>query len=479
MSVKRNSVYNLIGSVIPLAVSIFTIPLYLKLIGEARYGVLAIAWLLLGYFGIFDLGLGRATAQRIAELKNSNALVRAQTFWTAFTLNVSLGVLGGLLVWPVANLFFSDVLSIDTELRLELQAAIPWLVLAVPMATLSGVLGGALQGAEKFFESNVVSVAGAALFQLLPLSMALLGYIDLGVLLPAALFARFLTLCVLYQRCWRHIFRGFSVAIDFAQCSQLLRFGGWVTVSAFLNPIMTMLDRFIIGALLGAKAVSYYTIPFQLSERTTILSGSLTSALFPRFAAVSDDEAKRLASDGLQILNVVVTPLIVLGILLLDPLLAWWITPEFSSHSALVGKIILIGFWINGFSKIPYASLQAKGRPDLVAKCHMIEVVPYLLMLYLGLRFFGLEGAAMAFGLRMIVDFGLLLKFSNLDEGFLGIFALPTVFIIGAFFVSNSIFESFWQYIFSLLIFSLVAFWSCFGTSKNLKLLVSEGMFKK
>ena len=107
----------MVGSLVPLGISLITVPIYLRLIGEARYGILAIFWLILGYFGLFDLGLGRATAQRIASLKASTSLERAQTFWTAFAINVGLGVVGGILLWPAASYFFSSIFRVSDALR--------------------------------------------------------------------------------------------------------------------------------------------------------------------------------------------------------------------------------------------------------------------------------------------------------------------------------------------------------------------------
>ena len=304
------------------------------------------------------------------------------------------------------------------------------------MATLSGVLSGALQGRERFLELNQISVSGTVLFQLLPLSAAMLWGADLNVLLPTALFARLLTLFMLYVRCREHIFKGHSVTLVRSLAGQLLRFGGWVTVTSFVGPMMVILDRFIIGVMSSANAVTYDTVPFQLGERSMIISNAFTSALFPRFSAATPQEEQRLAQEGLRTLVVVMTPLVAAGILLMEPFLAWWITPVFAQQSARVGQVILLGFWANGFARIPYSQLQARGRPDLVAKCHLGEVLPYFILLYLGLNTIGLTGAAMAFSLRAFIDCSLLAGLAGMLKIFLRMLLMPTLLLVSAFLIA-------------------------------------------
>lgn len=462
MSIKTHTAYNLLGAVLPLGLSLFTIPLYISLIGEARYGVLAVAWLLLGYFGLFDLGLGRATSQRIASLGDDSQAQTALTFWTALGMNVSLGVLGGLIIWPVAIYFFGNFFSVDAALRPELGAAIPWLVLAVPLATLSGVLTGALQGKAQFLELNIISVSSSALTQLLPLAVVWVHGPDLAWLLPAVILSRLVTLTFLFFRCRVHVFHGHVPTFSRTQAKELLQFGGWVTVTSLVGPMMVILDRFVIGATLGAKAVTHYTVPFQLAERSTVLPGALISALFPRLAAAGTVEARQLAATAIRSLAVVMTPLILIGVLLVEPFLRWWLNPDFASRAGLTAQILLLGFWINAFAGVPYAQLQAAGKPAVVAKCHLGELAPYLLLLYVGLHFWGLPGAAVVFGLRTLADCALLMWCSGTLRGGVQALKTPVMLLLAGLFIAAGLPAGnamWWLAAFGLLLFSLGWSW--------------------
>jgi len=61
----RNTLLNLLGQVIPLLIGLATIPYIVRGLGTERFGVLAIAWVLRGYFSLLDLGLGQAASQEI------------------------------------------------------------------------------------------------------------------------------------------------------------------------------------------------------------------------------------------------------------------------------------------------------------------------------------------------------------------------------------------------------------------------------
>jgi O-antigen/teichoic acid export membrane protein len=69
----------------------------------------------------------------------------------------------------------------------------------------------------------------------------------------------------------------------------LFRYGGWMTVTAVIGPILVSVDRLLIGAHIGLGAVAHYAVPYNLVTKLQILPASLIQLLAarntPHFAA--------------------------------------------------------------------------------------------------------------------------------------------------------------------------------------------------
>lgn len=426
---------------LPILLALITVPIYLKLVGPDRYGVLAIAWLLLGYFGLFDLGLGRATTYSISALKDASAQERADVFWTAILTNIVMGVVGGLVLWGAAGLFFDRLFKVDAALRPEIMAATPYLGLAVPIATMTGVLTGALQARDRFLETNMISVLSTSLFQILPILVALALSPELGPLLLAAVAARAVAIAVLWWRCHLVLTRGTRVRFDRAQIKDLLGYGGWVTITGLFGPILVILDRFAIGAVLGARAVAVYTVPFQLAQRIQIFPTALVGAVFPRLPTASADERAALSDKAMRVLLAAISLPILGGIYMVHPFLDLWVGREIGRQAADVGTLIIFGYWANAFGIVPYSWMQGTGRPDLVAKILLVQIPPYLALLYFGMKEFGLLGCATVFALRCAIDTGLMWLVARRK-----ITPLPLVAMMGVPLLAGAILSSWLDY---------------------------------
>ncbi len=432
MSIRRNTIINISGSIIPMAVMLVTVPLYLKILGELRYGVLVLVWMLLGYFSFLEMGMGKATANQISRLHDAPARTRGTTFWTALLLNLSFGLVAALLLWILGRYFLASVLKIPPEFRKEAIAALPWMVGTLPLALVSSVLNGALEGRNRFLTVNILQVSSTVVFQVAPLAVAYRYGSSLAVVIPAAVLSRALMNLPFLIACYVAVPLTLPPVFSKKAAGSLLTYGGWVAVTGVISPLLETVDRFLIGAVLGVQAVTHYTLPYQLVTKARIIPGSLSRALFPTFSSASSADADRLALISLQSLTALMTPVVIGGIVLLQPFMHLWIGGELAVVVAPLGEILFFGVWANSLSYIPYALLQGKGRPDLVAKFHALEFGPFLLLIWTAIHFWGVYGAAVAWTLRIVADSALLFRFSGMPKGTMRVMGVPFLFIIAA-----------------------------------------------
>ena len=411
-SLKRNTLYNLGGSLTAMLVSLITVPLFIHKIGTERFGVLAIVWLFIGYFGLFDLGLSRATANQMARLEDAED--RAEVFWTALLMNAGIGIIGGLIMWIAGRFVFLHALKMSPAMSASVAVMLPWLGAAVPIITVAAVLTGVLEGCDKFLAVNSLQVFGSVLLQALPLAVAYWRGPELNWLIGAAILARVTNTIPMMATVLRVIRVGHPRRPSRRWAATLFGYGSWVTISNIVIPIFTSIDKFMIGAISGLAAVTYYAVPERFARQASIFPAAMARTLFPRMSSGSHETAKATGHRSLIALNAVLTPLTVLLVMGIRPFLAHWIDPRFAAVAGPVGAVVSVSIWVNGLAYVPYAFLDARGRPDLTAKFHLIEVPPHLLLLWWALHRFGLIGGAVALVFVSLLDAALLFWKSDL-----------------------------------------------------------------
>jgi O-antigen/teichoic acid export membrane protein len=403
-ALKTNFAINVLGAIVPIGVSLVTVPIYLHHIGDARYGVLSIVWLLLGYFGFLDLGLARAAANALAKLRDAPQEARARVLVTTLALNLGLGLFGCFCLSVFGSYLLEHVLGVPEALKPEIASAFPWIVGLFPLALVAGVGIGALESRERFLLANVLQISGMSLGQIGPVILALAVSPSLAIVIPAAAMVRALTVVAIMIAVYRNEGPLSLKAFDQRQARKLLSYGGWITVSGVIGPLLVSLDQFVIGSALGAAAVAHYAVPMTLVARSQIFAAATTRTLFPRMSKSEPDEARILASRALESLAYGYGALCAPAIILTPIFFRYWIGADFASVASPVAEILFFGAWLNGLAFVPFGLLQSQGRPDVTGKFHAAELLPFVGVLWGLTSAYGITGAAAAWSLRVALE---------------------------------------------------------------------------
>ncbi len=405
----RNALWNFGGLAAPMLVALFAIPLLIEGMGKERFGLLAIVWMGVGYFSLFDLGLGRALTRMVAERLGRNASEDlGKLVWTALFLIAALGALGAVVVLSLAGPLVERVLAVAPALQGEAIAAFRILAVGLPLVVVTSALVGLLEAYQRF---RVIAAVR------LPLGLLTFAGPLLSLQFSPSL--AWATAVLLFGRCvalaaYFHAAAATCAALERPQrparelMAPLFRFGGWLTVTNIVGPLMTYLDRFFVGGLLSMTAVAHYATPYEVLSRVQVLPQAVLGVLFPALSTAAATGARErlvvLYGAAAQGLSAVMLPLTAGFFLLAPEGLALWLGDDFRAASTLVVLWLAAGWMINSLALPAFTVLQSVGRPDLVAKIHLAELLPYIGVLWVLIEHYGIAGAAAAWTLRVLAD---------------------------------------------------------------------------
>ncbi|MBW9266144.1 MAG: flippase [Candidatus Thiodiazotropha sp. (ex. Lucinisca nassula)] len=408
----KNVVWNLLSIIVPFLVAIITIPILIDGIGKDRFGLLAISWMFVGYFSLFDFGLGRALTVLVAKCLGEHQYHKIPGLvWTAMILMTVLGVIGFVVIFWLTPWLVGSVLKVPSELQQETLKAFYLLSVSIPFVIITVGLRGVIAAYQQFKLLTAIRIPmGIFTFvgpvAVLPFSTSL--YPIVAVLVAGrfiAVLAHFMLMFRIVPEVRQHY------RIDPGQLRPLFGFGGWMTVSNIVVPLMVSMDRFVIGAVLSVTAVAFYTTPYEIVFRLMVIPTAFVAVLLPAQSttlAIEQGQDRKYSAElfnkGLSYIFIALFPLLlVISVFSFDGL-KLWVGEEFADNGYQVMQWLAVGVLFYGLSLVPFSLVQSAGHPDWSAKLHLLELPIYLAGLWWALSHYGILGAALVWTLRAWLD---------------------------------------------------------------------------
>jgi O-antigen/teichoic acid export membrane protein len=404
----RNTLLNFLCAIGPTVVGIATIPYVVRGLGVERYGILSLVWVLAGYFGFFNLGLDDATNKFVAEHLGRGEVGRVPSLlWTSLSASVVLGVLGGIAIAAATPVLAGHALKQSANVVGETRGVFAILAVGFPVLFATGTVRGAVAAAQRFDLINLVDLPMNVANFLIPAVAVWMGF-GLKPIVAFVMLSRLATLFIYLMYCFRIYPNLGQGAFRFERqlLHSLLRFGGWVSVTSIVGPILSTFDRFLIGARVSVTAVGYYTPPFSVVSRLGVFPTALVTTLFPAFSSRAGDKpwVRNACVRSVKYLLLLLGPGALFLIFFSHDLLALWLGREFARQSTVVMRILTVGVLVNLLTYVPFHLLRGVGRPDLTAKFHLLELPIHAAIAWYLMGRMGLPGAALAFSIRVVLD---------------------------------------------------------------------------
>ena len=156
----RNTLLSIAGEAAPLALGLIAIPILVRELGVDRYGVLTLSYLVVGYLGLFDLGLGLAATQQISDALGAGDTDRIPAiFWTSMILMFALGICAAAIITGTSHWLVYSILNIPAPMRAESVGVFLVLGAVLPFVLSGSCSGGTLASFQRFDLMTAVGTA--------------------------------------------------------------------------------------------------------------------------------------------------------------------------------------------------------------------------------------------------------------------------------------------------------------------------------
>jgi len=403
----KNVLWTWIGVALTMFAGLVLSPYVIHKLGAEGYGIWALLFSLIGYYGLLDLGIRSALVRYTAFFHAQHEPAKINELINTVIAYYTAGASVLLLISIFISMHADRIFHVSPAFRHDFSR----LIIVVGLSSMLGlnVFSAALQGLQRFGLSTRIAVVAIGIRSL---GAFLLLYLGFGLLALGinVLFAQVFGYVVGYGAL-RRAMPEFRLSLRMARF-RMLR-GIWnYSVHTFMATVAIQLlyqsPAILIGLFRPAAFIGYFSFPSKLVnysgdfiQRVGDVSHSAGTALAARG---TPDQLRRLAVYSNRYCLALFMPLAIFLVAYGRELLYVWISPEFAANSApAISALVLSGALAMAAQYNSGALLFALAEHRRYSRALLVEAALSISLMALAIPRYGVAGAAWGFAIPMTV----------------------------------------------------------------------------
>lgn len=399
MSYKKKAINSTkwvtVSTIVQTVLQFVQIAILARLLTPTVFGVVGISTLIITFFGMF------------ANLGFSNSIIYKQEsdrkiLSTIYYLNILLGIIIFLLIYVSAPI----IISFYNEPRLN--SVIRPSALMFVIVFYGSIYSFLLQKELMFRSVAIIDITGSVSGTAFTIFLAYNGYEELSLVYGGLLMH--VTRTALQILLGRKLFIP-MLHFKLSEIYDHLKFGIYNLGEGFVSYIQNNWDNIVIGKILGAKMLGYYTLAYQLAIfPVNKLNPIILQVAYPVLAKLKDNplELKKSYIKILDILSYFNLPLLAGLFITAESIVPLIYGPNWEPTFPLI-KIFVFVSVFSYLSHPLFTLVYTKGKPSLLFYLNIITLVVKIPLVYFLGTYYGVIGIAVAFllatAINMILNF--------------------------------------------------------------------------
>lgn len=395
------------------AVLILLTPVMVRALGAEEFGLWSLAWSVVGFLGLIDLGFATGVVKWTAQARGSGDLGRRNALLSTALAFYCAGAAASVALMVVGSTFVPGWLHVP-EAQCGRAVPLLWILglrtalVVLPLSLFRGILFGE----ERIWEIEVIQVAGALVYGLAAW-VALDRHTDvvgLAAINTAAVVAEHVAYLV---ASWRRV-PGLRLALHLVDV-RLWREAVAFSLYAFLIHALSMalfhLDPILVQLFLPISAVGVYAVAMRVAVNASLFTKQFINAFTPVAAELGErGEPARLGAILVQGTKLALLPAVAISLVLGvfgGDFVRLWVGPDFAAAGPV---LVTLGLGVAlGVPQLMAANvLTMTGHHRFVALAAALAALQNVVLSLLLVGPLGLLGIALGTVLSALaVDFGL------------------------------------------------------------------------